>query len=61
MGEAEFVLASTAGALAAVLGGRPVWARDGFDCVGVGEAVSAQFHHPDHRLADEIEELADAC
>ncbi|WP_051844105.1 hypothetical protein [Streptomyces sp. NRRL S-813] len=35
--------------------------REAVERLKVEELDGAQFHHPDHRLADEIEELADAC
>ncbi|MFD4973151.1 hypothetical protein [Streptomyces sp. NPDC058424] len=35
--------------------------REAIERLKVDEVAGAQFHHPDHRLADQIEELADAC
>ncbi|WP_048573297.1 hypothetical protein [Streptomyces leeuwenhoekii] len=34
--------------------------REAVERLRVDEVAGAQFHHPDHRLADQIEELADA-
>lgn len=35
--------------------------REAVERLQVDEIAGAQFHHPDHRLANQIEELADAC
>ncbi|CAM5232434.1 hypothetical protein SHIRM173S_00205 [Streptomyces hirsutus] len=35
--------------------------RQAVERLKVEELAGAPFHHPDHRLADQIEELADAC
>ncbi|MGC0334920.1 TPR repeat protein [Streptomyces sp. SAI-170] len=35
--------------------------REAVERLKVDEVAGAQFHHPDHRLADQIEELAGAC
>ncbi|MFJ8150331.1 hypothetical protein ACIQ6R_35650 [Streptomyces sp. NPDC096048] len=35
--------------------------REAVERLKVEELAGAPFHHPDHRLADQIEELADAC
>ena len=35
--------------------------REAVERLKVDEVAGAQFHHLDHHLADQIEELADAC
>ncbi|WP_217144922.1 hypothetical protein [Streptomyces sp. AC627_RSS907] len=35
--------------------------REAVERLKVEELAGAPFHHPDHRLADQIEELVDAC
>ncbi|MDT0611068.1 hypothetical protein [Streptomyces lancefieldiae] len=35
--------------------------REAVERLKVEELAGAPFHHPDHRLADQIEELTDAC